>query len=71
VESVVDAFMGLKGLMLEPLRSEDFLQAVDLMKKYELDYEDSLHLAVSLRTKATTVITNDADWDKVPIPRTF
>ena len=71
VEDIVKAFTRLKGLTLEPLKSEDFVQAVELMGKYGLDYEDSLHLAVALRTRAAIVITNDEDWDKTPIPRTF
>jgi len=71
VEGVVDAFTRLKGLAIEPLRSEDLTQAVKLMEKYGLDYEDSLHLAVALRVESAAVVTNDRDWDRTPIPRTF
>jgi len=71
VEGIVGVFGGLRGLVLEPLKIEDFLWAVELMGEYGLDYEDSLHLAVALRTGSAAVITNDKDWDKAPIPRVF
>ncbi len=41
VEDIVEAFTRLKGLTIEPLRSGDMVQAIELMRKYGLDYEDS------------------------------
>jgi len=71
VGGVVEAFNGLRGLALEPLRGEDFKRAVELIDEYGFDYEDALHLSVALRTGSVAVITNDRDWDKAPIPRVF
>ena len=71
VEGVIDSITNLKGLFIDQLRPEDLTQAVDLMKKYDLDYEDSLHLATALRKGAKEIISNDADFDKTPLKRTF
>ena len=71
VEGVIDSITNLKGLFIDQLRPEDLTQAVDLMKEYDLDYEDSLHLATALRKGAKEIISNDADFDKTPLRRTF
>jgi len=68
---VVDAFARLRGLAIEPLKSEDLARAAELMEEYELDYEDSVHLAVALRVGSATIVSNDRDWDKTPISRVF
>ena len=71
VEDVIGSITSLKGLMIDQLRTADFFQAVDLMKEYSLDYEDSLHLATALRTRAKKIISNDKDFDETPLARTF
>lgn len=32
------------------------------MERYDIDYEDSVHLAVALRKGAETIISNDEDF---------
>ncbi len=71
IEGVIDSITRLKGLVIEPLKSEDLIQGVGLMKEYELDYEDSLHLTIALRAGAKEIISNDTDFDKTPLRRTF
>ena len=71
VEEIIDAITSLKGLAIEPLMDEDIIWAFDLMKKYGLDYEDSLHLSVALRTGAKEIISNDEDFDRTPVKRLF
>ena len=71
VEGVINPITNLKGLMIDQLRLEDLLQAVDLMKEYDLDYEDSLHLTTALRTGVKEIISNDTDFDKTSMRRTF
>jgi predicted nucleic acid-binding protein len=39
------------------------------MKEYNLDYEDSIHLAVAQRTNAQEILSNDKDFDQGPIKR--
>ncbi|MEM2999002.1 MAG: type II toxin-antitoxin system VapC family toxin [Candidatus Bathyarchaeia archaeon] len=70
-EEVINAITHIKGLTIEPLKPEDFIKAVELTKEYRLDYEDSLHLAVALRTNAQEIISNDKDFDVTPIKRSM
>lgn len=68
-DTVVNSMTRIKGLAIEPLKSEDFVKALNLMKEYGLDYEDSLHLAVALRVGAKEIVSNDRDFDITPIKR--
>ena len=71
VEEVINSITNLKGLVIEPLKPEDFIRALDLMEEYSLDYEDSLHLSVAVRAEAKEIISNDKDFDKTPLKRTI
>lgn len=71
VEEVVNSITHIKGLRIEPLKPEDFTNAVDLMNEYKLDYEDSIHLAVATRTGVREIVSNDKDFDATPIKRTI
>jgi predicted nucleic acid-binding protein len=71
IESVIRPIINLKGLVITPLKPEDYLQGANLMKEYHLDYEDSLHLATAIRMNAKKIISNDKDFDKTPLKRTF
>jgi predicted nucleic acid-binding protein len=71
VEEVVTSITHIKGLRIEPLKPEDFTKAADLMKEYNLDYEDSIHLAVAIRTGVQEIVSNDKDFDVTPIRRTM
>lgn len=59
VEAVVGAVTRVKGLVVEPLKSEDFARAVGLMEECGLDFEDAVHLAVALRVDAKEIVSND------------
>ncbi|MEM3549501.1 MAG: type II toxin-antitoxin system VapC family toxin [Candidatus Bathyarchaeia archaeon] len=71
VEEIVNLVKNLPGLTIAPLTVEDTTQAAKLMKEYDLDYEDALHLAAALRNKAKEIISNDKDFDKTPLKRKF
>lgn len=71
VSGIIKAITGIKGLVIEPLKSEDFTRAADLMNDFSLDYEDSLHLAAAIRTGAKEIISNDKDFSSTPIKRVF
>ena len=71
VEGVTEAFKRLRGLRITPLLSGDLDKAVQLMGSCGLNFEDSLHLAVALRSGVSAVVSNDRDWDKTPLPRLF
>ena len=66
MSEIIKALTGIKGLVIEPLKPEDFITAVDLMNDYNLDYEDSVHLAVATRTGAKEIISNDKDFNSTP-----
>ena len=71
VEDVIDSMTHLKGLLIDPLKPEDFIQAVELMKEYDIDYEDSIHLTVALRKGAKEIVSNDKDFDGTQLRRIF
>jgi predicted nucleic acid-binding protein len=71
IEEAIKAIRGIKGLIIEPLNPEDYVRAVDIMNDYKLDYEDSIHLAVAIRTGAQEIISNDKDFKISPIKRIF
>jgi predicted nucleic acid-binding protein len=68
-EEVITSITNLRSLTIEPLKPEDFTKAVELMEDYKLDYEDSIHLAVAMRTGAQEILSNDEDFDVTPIKR--
>jgi len=71
VQQVINPIASIKGLTIESLKSEDFKKGADLMNEYKLDYEDSLHLAVAIRTGVQEIISTDKDFDATPIVRTI
>jgi len=71
VESIVNAITHLKGLVIVRLEPEDYVRAAELMKEYDLDYEDLLHLAAALKAGAKEIATNNADFDNTPLKRIF
>jgi predicted nucleic acid-binding protein len=71
VEDIVNAITSLRGLTVIPLTQKDIIQAISLMREYRLDYEDALHLATALRSKAKEMISNDQDFDRTPLKRRF
>jgi len=71
VTIAVDSLTSLRGLKVEPLLKEDFAKALGIMRNFELDFEDSLHLAVASRKNVKEIVSNDSDFDKVDIKRVF
>ena len=69
VEHVVSSITQIRGLVVEPIKEEDFVTALSLMSSFHLDYEDALHLAVATRIDACEILSNDKDFDKTPIKR--
>ena len=71
VEEIIDSITGLPGLTIIPLTKKDITQATSLMRKYELDYEDALHLAAAIKSRAKEIVSNDQDFGKTPLKRRF
>jgi len=70
-EEITHSITSLSGLVIISLTQKDMIQAVSLMREYELDCEDALHLAVALKGKAKEIISNNQDFDKTPLRRGF
>jgi predicted nucleic acid-binding protein len=70
-EEITHSITALPGLNIITITQKDMIQAASLMKEYELDYEDALHLAAALKSKAKEIISNDQDFDKTPLKRRF
>ncbi|NHV97313.1 MAG: type II toxin-antitoxin system VapC family toxin [Thaumarchaeota archaeon] len=71
VDEIIHSITDLAGLSIIPLTQKDMVQAVGLMKEYGLDYEDALHLAAALKSGAKEIISNDQDFDRTPLKRSF
>ena len=71
VEGVIKAFTELETLSVIPLTDQIMVEALRVMGRYGLDYEDSIHLASALAVKASEIISDDKDFDKSPLERTF
>jgi len=69
VSQIISAFTQLKKLRIEPLRVEDYQNVAEMMNEFNLDYEDSLHLAIAMGTKVQEIILNDKDFDTLNIKR--
>jgi len=70
-ESVVSAIGNLPGLEVIPLNFNDIEKALTLMKDYNLEYEDALHLAIAIKCGVKEIISNDKDFDRTPLKRKF
>jgi predicted nucleic acid-binding protein len=70
-ENVIKAISDIRVLVIEPLKPEDYIAAMDLMDEYRLDYEDSLHLAVAIRIGANEIVSNDKHFNATKLKRCF
>ncbi|MEM0441281.1 MAG: type II toxin-antitoxin system VapC family toxin [Candidatus Caldarchaeum sp.] len=71
VERVMRSLRSLTGLRILPLTVEDLTQATKVMNDYNLDYEDAVHLAAAIRSKAKEIISNDEHFDRTSLKRKF
>ena len=71
VKTVIGTITSLMGLEITPLEDRDLINAIELMKRYNLDYEDAIHLVVALRSNAISIISNDKDFEKTTLKREF
>ncbi len=66
-EKLVEKFLELPFLRVEPLSVGDYEKAVGAMRRYGLDLEDGLHFALAERLKIREVYSNDRDFEKTPL----
>ncbi len=56
----------IRNLKIAPLKMSTYQKAAELMNRYQLDLEDSIHLATALEYKAEAIYFNDSDFDRCP-----
>ena len=61
----IKSLSSYKGLTIYQISSKDRIQATKWMKKYNLDYEDSIILQAALSTKNKEILTLDHHFNKV------
>lgn len=61
----------IRNLKIAPLRMSTYQEAAELMSRYQLDLEDSIHLATALEYGADAIYSNDSDFDRCPLKRVF
>ncbi len=66
-EKLVEKFLELPFLRVEPLSLGDYEKAAGAMRRYGLDLEDGLHFALAERLKISEVYSNDRDFEKTPL----
>ncbi len=62
-----EIFSELNNLKIIPLTSQQLFEAPILMEKYNLDYEDAIHLNAALENDVVRIISNDKDFNKSPV----
>lgn len=64
-----EAFVDMPRLRPVSADPDLIAQSLALMKEYQLDPRDSIHLASALREKAEVIISTDRHFDRVKQPR--
>lgn len=68
---LIERLAEIRNLKIAPLKMDTYHRAVELIPKYKLDLEDSIHLATALEYNAEAIYSNDSDFDRCPIRRVF
>ena len=71
VNTLNTAFSNLINLEIIPLTAQQLIEAPTLMQKYNLDFEDAIHLNSALDNNVTHIVSNDKDFDRTPLTRLF
>ncbi len=71
INQINTAFSDLINLEIIPLTAKHLIEAPVLMREFNLDFEDAIHLNAALDNDATQIVSNDKDFDKTPLPRVF
>lgn len=71
INTLNTAFSSLINLEIIPLTAQQLIEAPTLMQKYNLDFEDAIHLNSALDNNVTHIVSNDKDFDRTPLTRLF
>ena len=64
-------FSELNNLNIIPLTPHQIIEAPTLMTRYDLDFEDAIHLNAAMENDVKRIISNDKDFNKSPVNREF
>jgi predicted nucleic acid-binding protein len=65
IKFFLSSLLSYKGLKIYYVRVNDRINCIDLMKNYNLDYEDALILQCCISTKSNRLVSFDKHFDKV------
>jgi len=71
IEEKVKLISSIFCLEIAPLELSDFMEASRLVKKYRMDFNDCLSIALMKRMNIDTIYSNDRDFDKAKLKRIF
>ena len=71
ISDILNAITRIKKLKINPLREKILHDAVKVMIEKGLDFEDAIHYVTAKQCAATRIITNDKDFDKTDLTRSF
>lgn len=59
------------NLQILDITEADLTRMDEAMRQYQLRPRDALHLAAMQKAGCFTIISNDGDWDRVPVVRRY
>jgi len=65
IKIFLNSLMNLKGLKGYSVNFKDRMLAVDLIKKYKLDYEDAITLQSAISSNCKEILSFDKHFDKI------
>jgi len=71
IEEEIRLISSIFCLEIAPLELSDFMEASRLVKKYRIDFNDCISLALMKRMDINTIYSNDRDFDKAKLKRIF
>ena len=60
-----EAFLNFPNLRLIPVDGDLLTQALEIIKRYELDPRDSIHAASAISENVETIISTDQHFDRI------
>ncbi len=65
VKIFLESLRNIRGLKLYNINFRDRMLALDLMKRYELDYEDAVTLQAAISNNCKEILSFDRHFDKI------
>ena len=69
METVLTALLAYSGLSIYPIGNIDRLKAIQNMKIYGLDFDDSMTLQAAISSGCEKIVSFDGHFDRLPVKR--